>query len=370
MTSTHIKNLYEANDLTLLDLQEILGLAFSGKLENASEKLDGQNLTFMFDSKGKVRFLGKGVISWIKERGGLTIDEVKEQYVDRPSVKQCFVASLDALQKAYDKNPAFRFQIGNNYAWNAETVNRVNPNVIKYDSDFVCILECLECPMKILFDDDKLGLIDQRVRFRKPLRFIASEVNPPSFIQSDEQGQMTVGRAKAGKLYYSLQRHFPNLRDDENLAMAMRLVTGDTKFFQHKRVSKGAWQAFKSIENDTTFVVMQTLAFEKRIQQCSYEAIKCYEFLNSNPHDETMIEESMQFAKSVERALVEKKLITSKPVYTRCYESLLRFTPSFLLNVEGIVFNYKGQLLKLSGTFPAFNALKGCFTYGEARIEE
>lgn len=134
----HLQHVYEDIGLTFGELKEILRDASTGRLESATEKLDGQNIFFGYRD-GSLRFarnLGD------LRRGGMVKDEVDKKWLDKPSVQAAFTQAYDVLSKAVlsgmsEDERREVFGDRGEYWFSAEILSVANPNIIVYGQNVI-----------------------------------------------------------------------------------------------------------------------------------------------------------------------------------------------------------------------------------------
>jgi len=135
----HLMHLYDNRDLTFNEIKSILSDAASGKLTKASEKLDGLNLVFSFDvSTGSLKVARAG--GDIK-RGGMDAASLANKFVGRGNLEEAFDSAFKVLQGAITSLPEKAkltvFGPNTNRWYSVEIIYTLNPNVINYDSNSV-----------------------------------------------------------------------------------------------------------------------------------------------------------------------------------------------------------------------------------------
>jgi hypothetical protein len=114
--SGHLQHVNEDLSLTFKDIGEILTLASQGKLENVTEKFDGQNLNFTWDGEVKLA-RSKGDI----KSGGMNVEALKARVGHLPqNVQDAFNTALKIIDKSTSvipneiKESIFKDESGNN----------------------------------------------------------------------------------------------------------------------------------------------------------------------------------------------------------------------------------------------------------------
>ena len=135
----HLQHLYDNRDLTFGEIINILTEASSGRLEKASEKLDGLNLVFSWDiSSGglKVARTSSDI-----PKGGMGATQLSDKFKGRGNLTDAFNSAFKVLNGAIGSLPekikekVFGSQANRWYS--VEVIYTKNPNVINYDSNNV-----------------------------------------------------------------------------------------------------------------------------------------------------------------------------------------------------------------------------------------
>lgn len=386
----HILNFYEDMDLMLDEVPRIISSVLKGTIKNPKEKLDGQNFTFRIDDNARVLFMGKGCPKWIRAKGGLTRDEMRHHYDDRPQVRDAFTGAFDAIQArivAIDKSTIAALRDG---VIACEVVTPINPNIVKYKGNTVCIigfheigtkLNTYESMKQFIEFKNHLGIIDLSDGWNiidvpnvvyKPKCDIDVMINDLTneykslMLQSDVK---TMGDILTLYVKRELRKHL-YLPDKELTLAAKRLVYEDSRFIKNTEFpSKNAWDAFKAIDDErAAFIGIATLPIESFFRKFSAIAIDQYEFKLALVDDIQHIASLKSFVNDVRTAIKEKRVLaSSKKVYARVIAACDRVDESlFTRNVEGIVFEHNGNLRKLTGAFTAINRLHGYFYFENA----
>lgn len=138
----HMSHIYENISLTASQLKTLFKNLISGKKENISEKVDGQNIFFTWDEISHTTRFARRVTDI--QNGGIEIDELKKRFVNYPqSVKAAFCDGGDIINKTLLKlNEHFRVlvfgKMGNHWI-NAEIMHTQNPNLIQYSGNYIVL---------------------------------------------------------------------------------------------------------------------------------------------------------------------------------------------------------------------------------------
>lgn len=387
----HILNLYEAFDLRLNDdIFKIAQAALSGKLKSVVEKLDGQNLTFTVNSAGSVRFIGKGCPTWIHDRGGLSINETYEHFYNKPSVAWTFKESMEGLQYLVDANAKQFVKAchGGLRSINAEVITPTNTNVIRYKTKHICFHGLL--PNDVTDFDKLCKLLPATTN--TGWRVMASPTpkfkgHPNAQASLDEirdrlhaindnlglSGNPTVGDVCLNLITRRLRTECSSfLAPDLIFRAAERLLYEDASLLGKGDFhSAEAWSKFKLLDDDRIIFVGEAIApLDSVCQLVGSRALEAYDFVVTDGSDE-QAKEHRDYISKVREAYYADRIQASSALLHKIGSTIERVDEKlFTRNVEGIVFEWKGQRLKLSGAFPLINRVRGFFRYGNdpARI--
>lgn len=132
----HLQHLYDNKDLTFGEMKDLLSRAASGRLEKVSEKMDGMNLVFTYDL-GHDRLMvtrGSDIVA-----GGMDAASLAAKFAGRGSVEEAFNTAFHVLEEAMsalpEKTKESVFGPNGNRWYSIEVIYTKNPNVINYDSN-------------------------------------------------------------------------------------------------------------------------------------------------------------------------------------------------------------------------------------------
>ena len=135
----HLMHLYDNRDLTFSEIARIIDSAASGRLQRASEKLDGLNLVFSWDvSEDSLKVARSG--GDIKS-GGMDASSLASKFSGRGNLTKAFNSAFRVLNGAIGSLPQkAKMKVFGNKAskwYSVEVIYTKNPNVINYDSNSV-----------------------------------------------------------------------------------------------------------------------------------------------------------------------------------------------------------------------------------------
>jgi hypothetical protein len=136
----HMQHLYDNEDLSFNDIKDIFQLAASGKLENTTEKVDGQNIFITWNvAQGKLKAARNKTDIKI---GGMDADGVAQKFASHKDVVQStFKTGYDIISQALsalDSTTLTRIFGPNGNVWfSVEIINPDNSNIINYNRNAI-----------------------------------------------------------------------------------------------------------------------------------------------------------------------------------------------------------------------------------------
>ena len=395
----HMSHPFDEKDLTFGDFKKIIEAGLQGELnfeEEATEKTDGQNV-FATVQDGEVKFArNKGEL-----KNPMDLKTFKQKFEGHASklVQDTFQFAAEDLANSLNKLKAKdleAFDNGKNWM-NMELIYSKNPNVIYYDRDVIQFhgIKKTDGEGNIIGDDNKparsiaKAMKDLKINVGKTFTVIPPQViklgkdldfekNKSKFIKQVETLRDRYGLTDADQVsrYHEMwwreqiETNFPDLEQDQKEGLLLRWAYGDKKTLNLRSLDK-------ALGKDKAAVIKK---FDKEDVKKKYkENIRPFEdlflelgsiilknasnFVAANPdremqrlHNQIRTEaEAIKKSGGVDQiAKVEAEL-----------ERLNRIGGvESIIPTEGIVFVYKGKVMKLTGTFAAINQLMGIIKYG------
>lgn len=136
--SGHMAHPYDYTEFTLRDLKGLIRNLFSGKIEDITEKIDGTNIQATMNQHGQVVFI-RNKTDLNSELGGMTIDDMAKKWEAKPSVAKTFLTAGHIITEVFEQiGPKF-FNPSDNkkLVLNCECVIEGKTNVLYYNSSQV-----------------------------------------------------------------------------------------------------------------------------------------------------------------------------------------------------------------------------------------
>jgi hypothetical protein len=395
----HMSHPFDERDLTFGDFKKIIDAGLNGQLdfeEDPTEKTDGQNV-FATYQDGEVKFA--------RNKSGLknpmNLKTFKQKFEGHPSkmVEETFQFAAEDLAKALSKLSKKDLEVfdnGMNFM-NMELIYSKNPNVIYYDRDLIQFhgIKKTDGEGNIIGEDgspakaitDALAKVNanvgnvftiippQVIKIGKDINF---DKNKGKFIKKveDLKDRYKLTDADEVSKYHEMwwrdqiEDNFPDLTQDKKEGLLLRWAYGDKKTLNLRALDKELGKEKSSIikkfdKEDVKKKQKENIRpFEDLFLELGSVILKnASNFVAANPDAEMqrlhkrIRKEADNIKKGGEVAQVNKVMSE--------LERLDRIGGiESIIPTEGIVFKYKGKIMKLTGTYGAINQLMGIIKYG------
>lgn len=388
--SGHMAHPYDYTEFTLRDLKGLIRNLFSGKIEDITEKIDGTNIQATMNQQGQVVFIrNKGDLN--SELGGMTIDDMAKKWEAKPSVAKTFLTAGHIITEVFEQigpkffNPSDSKKL----VLNCECVTEGKTNVLYYNSsqvDFhdIWVYEKNEEGKWENIDVTKTGLDTIQKACEKvdnaqitPKLIIKvqqdSEEILVSFIKKLDRifkdanckEQSTVDDWKFSRFLSYCKEHEEwtdwVLKSEEGTRLLYRRWFYDDKSVNIKKICElypedannvravdkkeyKKWIASVMEPLDNFFIELGNSIIEL-----------CDGILNQDSKAEIV----KKLKTDLEDAVSEIELNGDDDANQKMTKQLTRLEGIGLNATEGIVFRYKGKLMKCTGSFAALNQLLG-----------
>lgn len=98
----HMAHPYDYVDFTLRDIKGLIRNLFTAKIDDVTEKIDGLNIVASMNNDGEVIFIrNKGDLN--SSKGGMSIQDMASKWSDRPSVAKTYTDAGEIITKVFNK---------------------------------------------------------------------------------------------------------------------------------------------------------------------------------------------------------------------------------------------------------------------------
>ena len=391
----HLMHLYDNRDLTFDEIVNILTSAATGNLEKVSEKLDGLNLVFSWDISNdtlKTARAGGDI-----PRGGMNAEQLADKFRGRGNLTDAFSSAFKVLNGAIGSLPVETkekvFGPRTNVWYSVEIIYTKNPNVINYDSNNIVFHGWPVFNLnngKVEMSEDDIGGVDILTKNISMMQAAVAEtgwrVRGPALARMKKLSDDTILNDTISKIIEELSltgldgsatmRDYIEVKtryDAEELGLSPDIIE---MIVQRCMAEPGAptlvdirRNADKSDHGTITDFIRScpdrmksyVRPIELAINDFAIELLKGLEStLVSKTDDEVQRLRSVlksQIAK-IESSGDENAMTTLKSQMEK-----LKSIENVTSPVEGVVFIYKGNAYKFTGSFAAANRILGLFRY-------
>lgn len=388
--SGHMKHPYDYTDFTLRDLKGLIRNLFSGRIEDITEKIDGTNIQATMNSEGTVVFIrNKGDLN--SEIGGMTIDDMAKKWADRPQIAKTFLTAGAMITEVFEKiGPKFfNPRPTKKLVANCECVIEGKTNVLYYKNsqvDFhdIWVYEKDENGKWQNTDVTKDGLD----RIQKACDNVeGAQITPQLIIQvRDDAEEILVKYIKMiDKIFKDAGCNEKSTVEEWKMARFMKYCKEGCEWTDWVlKNSEGAkllynrwFNGDKSVnikkikelykENERDLSAVDAKEYKKWVSDVMEPLDNffidlgnaiielCDGILNADSKAEVV----KQLKSDLEDAVETVRTVGDDDVNQKMTRQLQRLEGMGLNASEGIVFRYKGKLMKCTGSFAALNAAMG-----------
>ena len=136
--SGHMMHPHDVNDFTGFDIEELIKKVFGGEIEGMTEKMDGFGIQASMNRDGDVVFIrNKGNLN--SEKGGMTIDDFPSHWDDNPHALENYTKGAKIIEAVFKKvgKEWFNPNVTTRRVVNCECILEGVTNTIPYASDQV-----------------------------------------------------------------------------------------------------------------------------------------------------------------------------------------------------------------------------------------
>lgn len=392
----HLQHLYDNKDLTFKEIKGILRKASTGRLEKASEKMDGMNLVFSYDlSQDSVKVTRGSDI----KAGGMDAAALAAKFAGRGSVEEAFTGAFKVLEGAIGALPVKVkqkvFGPAANRWYSMEIVYTKNPNVINYDSNNLVfhgwpVFKRDKTGNVEMSEDDAGGvdILTQNIdRMQKAVDASGWRVRGPSVVRmrdlsngsiyQDTVSKIDAAMSDAGVSDSSTMGDYLTVLLKEDLASlslppkAVKMVVARCLGLEgapsvvdiKKNLSKedqGKVSAF--VKNSPVLLKGYVRPIELAINDFAVEVLKG---LNSTLIDDSG-REVERLKGEVQHAISAIEASGDETAMSILAQQMgkLKSVENITSPMEGVVFIYKGNAYKFTGSFASASQILGLFKYG------
>lgn len=381
--SGHMAHIIDYDDFTRDDLIELVSNLFDGKIEDVTEKIDGTNIQATMNLAGEVVFI-RNKTDLNSDRGGMSISDMAEKWASKPQVAQTFVTAGETITKVFEKigkewfnpNPTTRRIV------NCECVIAGKTNIIPYASDQVDFHDIW------IYEKGIVGWVKKEVT-KEGLKNIENacdsidnaQLTPKVLIQVTKDSErlknqyikdinklfgknLSIREWKYDRYFELISKEYPWLLDGRHDDVYARWFDGNKQLNlrELKKIYKDNLDEFVELDKngykDIVGKVIEPL--DILFLKLSNDIIRlCKGLLNDGSKDSSILQLKKDM-EDIKKAVENEGSEEMKSKLTHQLNRLMQLGGDDSINhAEGIVFNYKGRTMKMTGSFAGLNQIIG-----------
>lgn len=389
--SGHMKHIIDYDELTLDNLKGIVYSLFSGRIEKITEKVDGTNIQAGMNDRGEVIFVrNNGDLQ--SERGGMSIEDMVTKWAGKDRIQKTFVESGKTLEQVFrNLGPKFFNPDSNTRLFlNCECMIEGTTNIMPYISSKVNVHDIwiykknadgrwehtettksgLDKVERAMADIDNAQLtpeviIDAVKASDKLVKWYMAQCN--AIFKSENLGyKSTIRDYKQARFRRWMSDNAPWAIDsDAGMGILYDRVVDGVKTVNIRDLKKmypGHEDELNEIEKSKAKEIAKyTLKdLDDLFLRMSNEVISITKGFINDGHEAEVIRELEQNLKDTIDD-IKSDSSTKESTKTKLVQQLERLAnlDNKINAAEGIVFQYKGKLMKLTGSFSPLNAVLG-----------
>lgn len=398
----HLQHLYDNRDLTFNEIAGILTSAASGRLEKVSEKLDGLNLVFSWDvSEGSLKVArAAGDI----KRGGMDAASLAEKFAGRGNLSDAFNSAFKVLDGALgalpDREKVKVFGRSANRWYSMEVIYTKNPNVINYDRDTIVfhgwpVFEVDdEGNYEMSTNDAGVDILTRYIeRMQRAVQVRGWKVMGPALVRMKKLSDDTILDSTISKIFDELNetgldgsstlRDYIEVKtraDAETLGLppkAMKMIVqrcmgepgSATLVDIKKNVDKSDYDAINDfVKSCPQRMKAYIRPIELAINDFAVELLKGLESTLVDDTAEEIARLKVEVANAI--AAIESSGDDVAMATLAMQMKKLKSLENITSPVEGVVFIYKGNAYKFTGSFASVGQILGLFRYRRGSVEK
>ena len=375
----HMAHPFDYTDFTGNELLELVDSLFSGKIEDIKEKLDGTNLHATMNNQGQVVFI-RNKSNLNSETGGMSIEDMASKWADKPSVQNTFLTAGRYITEIFNKlgKDYFNPDSETRKVINCECIVAGKTNIMPYAEDRVAFhgykIYKLQNNKWEEYEDiegnvnDIYKVASSMSVARPRTNLIIKSVEDANKFAKDfksklEQLFKSEGLSMNASIEDWKRNRFYKLKPewlDKEVDKVFDRWFNEDKSFKATELKKIYPEHYDEVKSDKfakTYINLVMEPIDDLFLAIGNAFIKLLDgFTNKDSHNQIVdilkkdVEDVM---KSVEKEGSDEVKAKLEQQLTR----LKKLGDDAINSAEGVVFTYKGKLMKLTGSFSALNQL-------------
>lgn len=385
----HMSHPFDYDELTGDDLIELVEDLFGGKITDMKEKLDGTNIHATMNNNGQVVFI-RNKSNLNSELGGMSIQDMADKWADKPAVQNTFLTAGRIITEIFDKlgKKYFNPNDETRKVINCECIIAGKTNVMPYASDRVAFhgYKIYKKNGNAWEETENIeGHVDDIYKAAEGIDAAKPRMN--LVIKSVEEANKfaKVFKGKLEKLFKDeklgtnvsletwkrvrFEKIMPEWLNDGGKDVVTAVYNrwfNDDKSFKAAELKKIYADNYKDVISDKfakPFVKQVMEPIDDLFLEIGNQFINlCNGFTNDDAHAsviDTLTKDLEDVCNNIEKNGSEEVKQQLEFQLTR----LRKLGDNAINHAEGVVFTYKGRLMKATGSFAAVNQILGTIKF-------
>lgn len=387
----HMLHPFDVNEFTGYDIEELIETMFGGQMKNMTEKMDGFNIQASMNTKGDVVFI-RNKSNLNSEKGGMTIDDFDEQWKDNPRALENYKRNCKLIEDVFKKigkgwfnpNPTTRRVV------NCECIAEGKTNTIPYASDQVDFhniwiyefdgtewkntditkkgidvldkacegLDNVKITPNVIVEYGKEAEQLKNKWLKRWQNFIKEYDCPPD---------ATIESIKYSIFFKWAEQNEDWITDDYQMAtqLCKRWLFGDKKstpIKDFKSIYQDHLDEFNKLDKDGKLAGDITLPLQKFFYEMGADIIKLTKGF-ANDSNDIIVKSLLKDLNDATEKIKKEGSLEDNRFLQKWLDVLNDIGQENLRSTEGIVFSYKGKMMKWTGGFVPLNRIIGYSKY-------
>jgi hypothetical protein len=377
----HMSHPFDYDEFTGHDLLELVDDLFGGKIENMKEKLDGTNIHATMNNNGQVVFI-RNKSNLNSELGGMSIQDMADKWADKPGVQKTFLTAGKIITEIFNKLGVKYFNPDSETrkVINCECIIAGKTNIMPYAEDRVAFhgyviykkngsaweeVENVEGHVDDIYKA-AAGIDSARPRMNLVIKSVEEAAKFAKVFKSDLENLFKAeGLSLKNTIEDWKRARFNKLKpewlDKEVDRIYDRWFNNDKSFkaSELKKIYTDHYDDVKSDKFAKTYVKSVMEPIDDLFLEIGNAFIKmCDGFTNASSHN-TIVDTLKKDLSDVCAAVEKSGSDEVKQQLEFQLNRLRKLGDNAINSAEGVVFVYKGRLMKCTGSFAALNQALG-----------
>ena len=392
--SGHMLHPFDVDEFTGYDIEELIRTMFGGKMEGMTEKMDGFGIQASMNENGEVVFI-RNKTNLNSEKGGMTIDDFPSHWDDNPQALENYTKGAKIIEAVFKKvgKEWFNPSSTTRRVVNCECILAGTTNTIPYASDQVdfhniWIYEKQESDSEWrntevtkrgldVIEKACEGIDNAKITPQVLIKYSEETARLEKkwidawskFLKTyDLAPDVTIEGIKCSLFYKWVEKNVPWLMNDYKTSMDVcrRWLFGDKKGSDWKNIKdiyKDHVDELAKLDKGVSKVVGDVLLpLQKFFYGMGADVIKVTSGFINDGQDGT-IKSLLKDLQTATDKIRREGSLEDNEFLQKWLDVLKEIGEENLASAEGIVFSYKGKMMKWTGGFVPLNRIIGYSKY-------